>query len=245
MRQEMTNVECRMSSVPRSIRHSSFVIRQFAECRICHGFTFVELLMAATVFAILMAGFTAHLRGGVVAWRRTTAMVEELQRLRVALDQVTSDLTNASVVDPRPEATPVVRFDHESLQFYTLRPSPTASATGAQIWFVTYARTTDPQRPALVRSLQTIRQAKAGLLPEPQRLLAPVERLSLRYGHQVGEDPGQIEWQEAWTDLTQVPKLVEVTIELGGRPAISSRVRRVVIVPSGSLVPAEEEEQAS
>ena len=47
-----------------------------------------------------------------------------------------------------------------------------------------------------------------------------------------------ITWTSSWTDVSQSPKLIELTLELGNSWTIPRTVRRVVVVPSGSLIAA-------
>ena len=65
------------------------------------GFTLVELLLAATLISILFVGLGAHLRGGIIVWRRTTQTGEQLQRRRVAFTRLERDLANAIRYDDR------------------------------------------------------------------------------------------------------------------------------------------------
>ena len=85
------------------------------------GLTFVELLMAATIFAILAVGFSAHLRGGVLAWRRATSTLERLQEIRVVYDRLGSDLTNAIVFDPSGVWQPEMAFGTEAIPVESLQ----------------------------------------------------------------------------------------------------------------------------
>ncbi len=60
-----------------------------------NGFTFVELLIAATIMSVLFVGLGSHLRGGILVWRRATATAETVQRERVGFDRMERDLANA------------------------------------------------------------------------------------------------------------------------------------------------------
>ena len=231
------------------------------------GLTFVELLMAATIFSILMVGFSAHLRGGLVAWHRATTTLETLQRQRVVVERLTQDLANAVIIDPRPGATPSVVFGADTLQFYTVQPvrgpaqifvleggpSPTPSTAplhataGAHVLFVSYRMVEGAEGSALVRVAQPVREAQQGppVLPEdtrPYQLASGIASLHIRYAYlSTGISPGPIptvsgsqalEWHDTWSDATQLPKLVELTIQRRG----AAPLRYAFLLPAGVLV---------
>jgi type II secretion system protein J len=214
--------------------------------------TFVELLMAATLFSILMVGLSAHLRGGILAWRRAQVMVDELQRVRVALERLTQDLANAVLVDSRADATPKTLFAADALQFLTTQPPPGLSAvpsgTGqagahqaaSRIWVVTYRLDDGIQPSALLRSAQTVRAARASLEARTDTLLANVKRLAIRYGYLSNTAAPGVEWRATWDDPAQLPKLLELTIELERPSALPRQIRRVVVIPQGILKSVEE-----
>ena len=197
------------------------------------GLTFVELLMAATIFSILMVGLSTHLRGGIVAWRRATVTIDELQQRRMALERLTQDLANGVVVETRPDSP--VAFGPEALAFYTVQPVRGMSQDNARVWLVTYHLQQTAETKALVRQAQTIRQAQARLEPQTTQLLAHVERLTIRYGSLPEGNEPQIVWRTSWDDRSQFPQLLEMTVELNGPPILPRTIRAVVVAPSGSL----------
>lgn len=200
--------------------------------------------MAATMFAVLLVGVSAHLRGGITAWRRATTSVEAMQRSRIALERLTQDLANAVIIDPQEEAYVPTVFSEESVQFCTLRPaaqvdSATAEAT---VELVTYALTDTADGPALTRSRQTLREAHAAWPAEPVTLLPDVEQLSFRYGY---HDPGAsgdaaIAWESTWADPAFLPRLVEITVQRGEDIAPPRTHRVIVTIPHGKLGSYEE-----
>jgi len=223
------------------------------------GLTFVELLMAATLFSILMVGLSTHLRGGILAWRRVQVMVDELQRVRVALERLTQDLANALVLDSRADAIPKTLFAADTLQFLTTQPSPIPAASAdwrgpatggiggagahqaaSRIWVVTYRLDDGTQPSALLRSAQTVRAARASLETRTDTLLANVKRLAIRYGYLSNTAAPGIEWRTTWDDPAQLPKLLELTIELERPSALPRQIRRVVVIPQGILKSVEE-----
>jgi len=201
------------------------------------GLTLVELLTASVIFSILLGGLSAYLRGGTVAWRRTADTIEELQRLRVVCDRLAQDLANAVVLDGRFESAPGVVFARNALAFYTVRLARDVLSVG-ELWFVTYTLDGEPDRPLLLRNAQLVQEAEAIRLTQPEPLLSNVGRFSIRYGYWPLEETAQIDWRDHWNSLGQLPRLVEVNVELRGTPSTIQwprRMRQIFVIPSGML----------
>ena len=73
------------------------------------GLTFIELLMAVTITACLLTGLSAHLRGGMLAWRRTMTALDAMTATRALLERCARDLAQAARCDP-PAAAPPLSF---------------------------------------------------------------------------------------------------------------------------------------
>lgn len=74
--------------------------------------TFVELLMAVSIAAILWTGLSTHLRGGITAWRRVIAATDELARSRAFLDQCARELAQSIRCDLPAEASASFRYGY-------------------------------------------------------------------------------------------------------------------------------------
>ena len=207
----------------------------------CSGFTFVELLIASTMMAVLFLGLGAHLRGGIMVWQRATQTTERLQRTRVALDRLDRDLANAMTLDSRDDAygeepgkLPLPQFGAQDLRWYTVELDPVDRMGSVRV--VTYACREEDGVPGLWRSSASISQARAKLAPAAELVLPGCERLAVRYGYLPAEESGAIVWREQWRpDPTkEPPRLVEVSLEGAGH-----RATRVCTVPIGALKPLE------
>lgn len=206
--------------------------RRLTRAARCRGLTFVELLIAATIIAILMAGLVLHLRGGMTAWRRTVEVGERMQRVRAVWDALARDVSAAVVVDARPASAWGVVADATHLSLCTGSTGP-----GGAMRKVTYAVTDAGDGRALVRSEQSLREAAAGILGDPRVVLADVEAVNLRYAV-MPDGETELQWQEAWTDPASLPQVIEVTLELSAS-AGGGEISQVLLVPGGTLMPAE------
>lgn len=209
---------------------------------VCRGFTFVELLIASTMMAVLFLGLAAHLQGGIMVWQRATQTAERLQRTRVALDRLDRDLANAMTLDSReaaygddPGKLPPPQFGSQELRWYTVEPDPVDRMGSVRV--VTYACREKGGVVGLWRTSVLISQARAKIEPAAELVLPGCERLSVRYGYLPVDESGPIAWREQWKPdpTTALPRLVEVSLESAGY-----RTRRVCPIPIGTLTLFEE-----
>ena len=199
------------------------------------GLTLVELLMAVTVFATLLVGLSSHVRGSVVAWRRVTSTTERLQRVRVALEWLTADVTNAFVFDPSQVWQPGHRFASDRLSCYTIQPSSAEQALdGHQAVFVSYSVEPSESPTVLTRTVRTVREAADGLPGRSYPLLDQVDAFALRFGVW-DQETSRLIWIDQWNDQGQLPGVVRVTLTMKASPGVA--VEQAMLIPTGSLSP--------
>ena len=199
------------------------------------GFTFVELLIAATMMSVLFVGLGSHLRGGLLVWRQTTQTVDALQREGVALDRLERDLANAiNYADSRTELPlPAPSFASDELRWFTVQQRHQERDA---IRLVTYRCESAEHLKGLWRTSQSVGEARAALEPVKELVLPGCETLHVRYAYAPAEGTGSVEWRDEWRYPEEMPQLVEVTLELTGGRA----TRRLMAIPQGSFKPAEE-----
>ncbi|MEK7424510.1 MAG: prepilin-type N-terminal cleavage/methylation domain-containing protein, partial [Actinomycetota bacterium] len=183
------------------------------------GFTFVELLIAATMMSVLFVGLGTHLRGGIAIWRRATTTTETLQRQRVALDRLERDLAHTILYDLRPAAygpedgkLPPLQFTSSALAWVTL--SLDAQQLPA-VRFVMYECGEVEGTPGLWRTSRSIRDARARREARPERVLPECEGLSFQYAYLPADASMPLEWHDLWLEPERsVPSLVRVSVQV-------------------------------
>lgn len=215
------------------------------------GFTFVELLIAATMVSVLITGVGVHLKGGLTVWERATTTAEQLQRRQVAWQRLERDLAHAIVYDPQkasyapnpnnPESPPFPEpeFGPSSLSWYTAVPA--AGSRPASVRWVRYACESVDGTEGLWRSSQSVSEARISLSEggvgetEPARelVLPGCEALALQYAYRVpaATQTGvyELSWDAEWPEaITTLPRLIEVTVTVDGRD-----LRRIGEIPIG------------
>ena len=197
------------------------------------GFTFVELLIAATMMSVLFVGLGSHLRGGIIVWRRATSTTETLQRQRVALQRLEQDLANTFEYGA-PDGVPALVFGSQDLQVTTLGPQ---FGYGYLARVVAYQCGEAEGRHGLLRRSQSLGEARAGLAPTPQVLLPACEQMSVRYAYASSAGAGPLEWRDQWLFPDEVPRHLEVSL----RVSPGRQLQRVVTIPIGVLKPITED----
>ena len=200
------------------------------------GFTFVELLIAATMMSILFVGLGAHLRGGLIVWQQSTLRGEAVQRRRSAFDRLERDLANAFVYDNREEAygeefggLPAPQFGADALVVFTVERIPGGLPA---VRIVTYRCEEREGTAGLWRTSQSIGEARAKLEPAAALLLGGCSALWLQYAQRRTAGEGRLEWgPPADTGPLALPRLIKVSLKLSG----GGRMERVCAVPAGVL----------
>ena len=205
------------------------------------GFTFVELLIAATMLSILFAGVGSHLRGGLTVWERVRGTLEPLQRQRVAWERLERDLAGAVILDPRSNAygsgdgeLPSPRFAGDALAWFSV--DHTVRPLGS-VQFVEYRCETRDGQQALWRFSRSVDQARAHQEPSAKRLIEGCETLTCRFARLPSDRVGALVWEPQWQDAyKELPRMIEVTMKLAPEPGNSAQeIRRVLAVPVGAL----------
>lgn len=200
------------------------------------GFTFVELLIAATMMSILFVGLGAHLRGGLIVWQQSTLRGEAVQRRRSAFDRLERDLANAFVYDNREEAygeefgrLPAPQFGEDALVVFTVERIPGGLPA---VRIVTYRCEEREGTAGLWRTSRSIGEARAKLEPAAALLLEGCSALSLQYARVGTASPDALEWRPPGdADMPALPRLVKVSLEL----SVGGRMERVCAIPAGVL----------
>ena len=200
------------------------------KARAAAGLTFIELLVAVTIFAILGAGVVAMFASGVRTWQQVHRIADANQRSRVALQQLSEDWRYAVWVA---NTEPVL--------------------TDKELWFVT--RAADPalttrhrQRLVWVRyvveeegdSRGVLRREQAPYLPgvkEPEptettTVLRGVKDVAIAYAYLSAEAEPTVEWQETW-DAKALPRGVRVAITTA--PPEEEAFVQYLVNPTGRL----------
>jgi len=173
--------------------------------------TLIEVLLAATLFAMAMTGLSTSLRSGTAVWRKVSGSIAASQEMHAMLDQMAQDAANAVPWEPGEPAGFRPAFDDHRIAFVTV--------SGERLGAVSYSLEEAGESSVLVRRWRTMPEADAAHPGRVTRALSGVDAFSLRNG--------------------PFPHAVDVALECR-RGAGSSRARRLLVSPQRALPTAEE-----
>jgi hypothetical protein len=189
------------------------------------GLTFVELLVASTMLAVLIVGLTGHLRAGAIVWQRSTSTGEEQQQQRVAMARMERDLSNALVYaaegayGSQPGNAPAPEFGQSALKFYSLEAVPREEKP-ATVRYITYACGEVHGVQALWRTSQSVGEARFQHAAKPVAVLPGCESLTFQYAY-LGATAGSIAWNAEWKSPQKgLPRLMAVTLTMPQRTTV-------------------------
>ncbi len=195
------------------------------------GFTLIELMVALTILVILLAALYSGFDAAQRAWEEESTTQKAESALRLAMDELGSELRSAVadkiLLDARP--APYFFGGRDSLRFLTADPAPILGELVPGIVEVTWKVDLDDATEE--RGLIVERALPQPMQPPEERIFERVEiapfvvRLGLRYFFYppVPEDDAEAE-EGAWTDTwspeeddpmlqpNRLPEGVEVTL---------------------------------
>jgi hypothetical protein len=202
--------------------------------RFSRGLALVELLVAASLLALVTGAATAALGAGVRVWRRAAGLGGREQAVLVGFHRIRSDLLNARRFAP-------VAFAGrgDSLQLAALGPSSLEAEEpieelGRLGYFL------DARQHLLCRSFVPYRQARSVRLRDRcQPLLEDVSRIRLRY-YGIDPDRGEGRWTSRW-EFEAPPLAVRLSAWTGR--AGGEAQHTLLVSLTGSPIPDEEADE--
>jgi general secretion pathway protein J len=172
------------------------------------GFTLIEIVIALSLVAALLAITFGGLRVGMAAWRRGDARAERLLRIR-SLDEVLARAVSGAHPYQREAeggapGAPVFEGEADRLAFVTTRPPV---PLGDVFAFTAVAVGQDATRLTIREGALPSREPLAGLVP----VLVDESGVAVRFRYLRGQDRS---WVERWDPAAEqgLPAAVEITV---------------------------------
>jgi general secretion pathway protein J len=196
---------------------------------VARGFTLVEVLIAATLMAVMMTLVLGGLRVGVRSWGDGTERMERMSRMLIAQQFLRGHLSGA---------LPLVRNPNNAAQSLTFTENqPSLLFRGGRDWleyvatlppavkgglyaFRLYLEGDDEKRDLKV-TIRPMASANGGEAPpiDDVTLVENVDMLKFQYFKKnAGESFSQQEWKDEWHEEL-MPDLIRVDIALRDEPA--------------------------
>ncbi len=201
------------------------------------GFTFVELLIAVSIFAIVALALYSTFFAGISVWKRSGEGGNITQAVRFIFDDMARDLRNSVYLTGEEESVFTSTCTSEEITFFSVEPS-SLGETMAQREFVKVSYTYDKDEKQVIRRRADKEVGFKVEEAEKEILLNAVEEFTIEYCYDTGDDDDPYEWKDEWEDEERrLPKGVRITSELGGAGRGEEPVsfKRIMHVPLGVL----------
>lgn len=194
------------------------------------GFTFIELIIAITIFSIIAVSIYSVFRSGFMLWYRVSPMIQSNQSLRFFFNTVSSDLKNAI-----PYAKEDVNFEgsHIKMSFITLvevagSDIPVHMEPARVVYYL------DNTRKAVRRSVATKAEGLSEDHARTSDILNDVEdkNFGFEYCYRMGSSKTEYdyEWRKEWEDKDsksgKIPRGVKIK---------AGEYTKIIFIPTGKL----------
>ncbi|MFH1201666.1 MAG: type II secretion system protein GspJ [Candidatus Omnitrophota bacterium] len=190
------------------------------------GFTLLELLVAISIFSILILSVYSAFHTGMLTHKKVNSLSGLYQRARVGLDKMKEDLENSF-----PYTNQDARFSGQiqGMSFFSnIGYFQNQGEDLSQVLAIEY-RFND----AKLKRISHFIYDEAELKEE--ELLSGIEELKFNYAFKNDQEPFYA-WQEAWQIKENIPQAVKIEFVLKSPGAGQGlKFERVVFIPGGIL----------
>ncbi|MDD5173767.1 MAG: type II secretion system protein GspJ [Candidatus Omnitrophica bacterium] len=207
------------------------------------GFTFIELIIAVTIFSIIAVSVYSVFRAGVRLWSGTNPVIQANQSTRYFFNTISMDLKNSVSYNA---ALPVIKTfgsseeenvnfegDEQKISFMTLiNVSGSGVSPHAELARVIYSF--DKPKKAVKRAVATKAEGLNESFAKVTEILNDIdsEDFGFEYCYKVASSPTEYtyEWKERWSDEDRdkgkIPRGVKVR---------AGAYSKTIFVPTGKL----------
>lgn len=184
-----------------------------------NGFTLIEVLLALTLLALLMAGAFSSIHASTRAVDSGEKLIDRTNKLRVAQEFLRRELSQAQALvieqDPTTGETVLFEGDGETLRFVAPMPGYLGRG-GPYVQQLSFEQQDGDLRLLFRHAMHNGYDADEAPLEDPE--LVPVVLLehiaSARFEYRALDDTGKLDdWKDEWDKRGRMPLLVRISIE--------------------------------
>ncbi len=188
------------------------------------GFTLVELLIASSIYVVIMMSVYLAFHSGVFGYRKIEETLKVYQEAAKILDQLNSDLRNSFAFS---EDESKFSGSWQSAGFLTLVDTFDAGMVRSVYSFVSYQLSGN----TLTRLCRKGKEAlNENSLVGPEEMSGEVEELAFSYAI-APQEGAPLEWRDEWSDPKVLPQAVKIRLVI--RNKTREEFERTVFLPSG------------
>lgn len=200
--------------------------KQTSRLKSLTGLTLIELLVAITIFVLILSASFAALHQGAKVHKRLEKEVFALQEGWEVLDLIEQELRHLVFFLP-----PSLSGQGKTLEFFTWAEVPDmetlqkAQTLPREICKITYYLKKDRDKPTLHRRQSQYAGSEAAA-NDDEEILAETADLNFYY---YGLRNGQLAWAEDWTENIALPLMLRVVINMQGK-----NIEKNILLPLGT-----------
>jgi type II secretion system protein J len=194
------------------------------------GLSLLELMLAISIFAIVVVGIYSTFGAGLSVWRKTQKAQNLYQDIRLFLNKIEQDLENA-VLYSDSEKSEYFNFEGEEnkMSFFSLVHTFQTIPHHPELRRITYSFDES------TRTLQRLEQAfvhstQEGESQEAEQIVAQIYNLNFFYCY-IDEDAiPPYKWMNIWNSGQDIPQGVKIELKVG---AEKLPFTKYVFIPTG------------
>jgi len=174
------------------------------------AFALVELLVAITIFALVITAIYSTFYVGIRAYRRTLNELDNYQEIDLALDRLAVELRNCYASEYNQEENSggfIGRKDF--LSFYTIVDWYSQTRYSRQLARISFSFHDKAIFKSVKRDSEVFSTKEQN---EEQQLLTNIDSFEINYLYFETEEKNSFVWKEDWIDRDAVPKGIRVFI---------------------------------
>lgn len=179
------------------------------------GFTFIEVMLVMSIFAIVALAVYSTFGAGISVWKRTQDTVRVYQDIRLALDKMTGDLKNTILFAEEYGEKKFINFTgmENVISFYTMVDVFREIPVHPRIKKVTYRL--DESKLILERLEQDFAES---ILEEKElefdEIAAKISELRFSYCYEDENAEPPYKWEDTWDSTQGIPQGVRIKLKL-------------------------------
>jgi len=176
------------------------------------GLTLIELLIASSIFAIIMASVYSAFYGGFLGYRKMDASFEVYQSARTIFSRIESDLRNSFAYTKDDSK---FHGSDANMDFFSIKELFVKDNSFIDICKIKYEKADTKLKRTYYRSLEAL---KDDVVVEPQVLAPEIKEISFEYAYATGNADKPYEWQTSWPKCKEqtptLPLAVKIKLSL-------------------------------
>lgn len=189
------------------------------------GFTFIELLIALTIFSIIATSIYYTLGAGIKVYSRGNSIIKDNQRLRIFFDTISLDMRNTVTYAGMESGWSAERISFPAV----IDVSDNNKIDGKLAKVIYYF---DDAKGRVTRIYSTLKEGFDEKYAEEEVLLDNLENFTFEYCYETEIPEGGYEWKDKWEPEGEIPRGVKIKLTLKNEVTeIEKSFEKTVFIP--------------